>query len=474
MNDRIFCDLIMFIKRHSVLCLFCLVYFVYYLNFRSIGSGDTVPASLLPFSVLENHNLYLDQFIHYYAPDSDQVYFLREINGHFLSIYPIVIPILITPLYIISYIFLKLNGYPIDMSYPGFSLTVAVMEKISASLITSTSVIFVYLSLKELVNKTAVVAALIYAFATNTWTISSQALWQHGLVELLLSMSIFLVLRNEKQSSNKLIVLLGILSGVFVFNRPIDSILLIPIIYYVFELRGIRIVYYISAAFLSGVPFLFYNLYYFGSLFGGYGNLLGEFDFGSGMILRLVGLLISPSRGLFVYTPILFLSILGYFNVSQISNKRIKRFLWIFGYSILAQLIAYSAFVMWWAGWSFGPRFLIGMLPALAIFLGLFIKDINLDIKNSKNLFMISILFILLIWSVFAQFVGAFYYPNGNWDGEPNVDYHPEKLWDWRDTQLMRAFNAGMVSPGDVSWPSQVFKFGLYRASMIYFIPAKK
>jgi hypothetical protein len=89
------------------------------------------------------------------------------------------------------------------------------------------------------------------------------------------------------------------------------------------------------------------------------------------------------------------------------------------------------------------------MLPVLAIFLGLFIKDINLDIKNRKNLFVIGFLFILLIWSVFAQFVGAFYYPNGNWDGEPNVDYHPEKLWDWSDTQLMRTFSAGMISPGN-------------------------
>jgi len=200
---------------------------------------------------------------------------------------------------------------------------------------------------------------------------------------------------------------------------------------------------------LSGAPFLFYNLYYFGSFFGGYATLLGGFSFGSEMIFRFIGLLVSPSRGLFIYTPIMLLSILGYFKVSQISNNRIKKFLSFFSYSILALLVAYSAFIVWWAGGSFGPRFLTGMLPVLAIFLGLFIKDINLNIKNGKNLLVICLLFILLIWSVFAQFVGAFYYPNGNWDGEPNVDSHPEKLWDWRDTQLMRTFSAGMISPGN-------------------------
>ena len=47
------------------------------------------------------------------------------------------------------------------------------------------------------------------------------------------------------------------------------------------------------------------------------------------------------------------------------------------------------------------------------------------------------------------QFVGAFYYPNGDWDGSLNVDLYPEKCWYWNDTQIMRSFNAGIISPGN-------------------------
>jgi hypothetical protein len=83
------------------------------------------------------------------------------------------------------------------------------------------------------------------------------------------------------------------------------------------------------------------------------------------------------------------------------------------------------------------------MLPGLAIFLGLFIKGINLNLRNKKNIFLISILSLLLVWSVFVQFIGAFYYPNGN------LDENSSRFWDWRDTQINRAFNAGMVSTGD-------------------------
>ena len=138
--------------------------------------------------------------------------------------------------------------------------------------------------------------------------------------------------------------------------------------------------------------------------------------------------MISPSRGLFVYTPIMLFSILGYFKVFQLTNSRIRNFLFVMGISILALIAVYASFGMWWAGWSYGPRFLTGMLPALAMFLGLYLKDISFDIKRRRNLFVICIFSILLIWSIFAQLVGAFYYPNGGWDANPNVDLHPERV----------------------------------------------
>jgi hypothetical protein len=167
------------------------------------------------------------------------------------------------------------------------------------------------------------------------------------------------------------------------------------------------------------------------------------------MITGLVGLLASPSRGIFIYTPIILFSIVGYFKISKLSNSNVKKFLLISGISILGQILIYSAFVIWWGGWSYGPRFLTGILPVLFIFLGLYLKDAHINIKQKTNLFIIFIFSILLIWSIFVQFVGVFYYPNGYWDGSPSVDLHPEKCWYWNDTQIMRSFNAGITSSGN-------------------------
>lgn len=435
-------------KKHEVLLLFFIIYFIYNMNVRPIASGDTIPASLLPFSILENHNIYLDNFYSYWTNAHYITYFVAQAKGHYLSAYPIATPVLVTPLYVLPYLLLKLCHYPIDMSNPGFNLIVSIMEKLTASFIATIAGIFVFLSLKELIDrKIAFIGTMVFAFATNTWTISSQALWQHGLVELLLAVSIYIVLLNEKRQSDINIIYLGILSGLFVFNRPVESVLLVPILYYILNLRDRRIAYYFASMALFGGPFLLYNFYYFGSLFGGYNSLLSMFSVNSDNLISLTGLLISPNRGLFVYTPILILSFFGYLKLLQIENKNIRNFLLIFGLSISIQILIYSSFKIWWAGWSYGPRFLTGVLPALAIFLSLQIKHyFDQRIQDKAAFFVLCLVGVLLTWSIFVQFIGAFYYPNGNWDGTPqSVDQYPERLWNWNDTQIGRSFNEGII-----------------------------
>ncbi|VVB71649.1 Uncharacterised protein [uncultured archaeon] len=437
-----------FIKDHERLSLFALFYIIYILNTRTIGAGDTIPASLLPFCILENHNLYFDIFYPYFSNSYPYVWFLMQAKGHYLSLYPIVTPLIITPLYILPYFFLKLLHYPIDISNPGFMQVVLLLEKLIASLIAALSGVFVFMSLKELINiRVATIVAVVFAFGTNTWTISSQALWQHGMVELLLSIILYVVIINEKRATNINIVILGILSGLFTFNRPIDSILLIPLIYYILDKKDQRIIYYFVSMLLISLPLTIYNFYYFGNLFGGYTGLLSQFSLNSATPFNFVGLLLSPSRGLLVYTPIILGSVLGYHELSKLSTSKTRNFLLMFGPVVILQIISYSLFRTWWAGWSYGPRFLTGMLPVLMVFLGYCLKDYFESSKlNKRDMLFLSLLSVLLVWSIFVQVVGAFYYdPNFGWDGDPNIDSHPERLWELSNNQIIRSFNSGPI-----------------------------
>jgi len=378
---------------------------------------------------------------------------VQNINGHYLSTYPIVTPVLITPLYVIPYLILKIFNYPMNMLDPEFQLVVAVMEKISASIIASLSCMFVFLILNRLViKKIAVLTTLIYAFGSSTWSVSSQELWQHGLAELLLAMLIYFVILNETRYSNKTVSVLGALLALFIFNRPADGFLVLPILLYIIIFYKEKIIYFAVPLFIISLPFIFYNFYYFKTIFGGYSSMISYLGLNYTLLSNLLGLLLSPSRGLLVYTPILILSIPGYLLARDICSKKIKFLLLIYGPIIIIQIMFYSSFAIWWAGWSYGPRFLTGMLPILFIFIGLYLNQYLL-IEGFDRKILILIL-LLSIWSIFVQVVGAFFYPNGWWNGIPtNIDAHPERVWDWSDSQIIRTFLAGPAvhNPWD-SW----------------------
>jgi hypothetical protein len=188
-------------------------------------------------------------------------------------------------------------------------------------------------------------------------------------------------------------------------------------------------------------------MFFFQNVFGGYANLLSEFTLSSSFMVNLSGLLISPSRGLLIFSPILLLSLFAYPRIKDIDAESLRTFLYMAGISILMQLAVYGCFRVWWAGHCYGPRFLVCLLPFLVTFVGLFLNGwLHFDRIRGKEVIYLALVAILLIWSIFVQAVGAFFYPNGNWDGTPqNVDLSPDRLWDWNDNQISRSLHSGPI-----------------------------
>jgi hypothetical protein len=438
--------LVTFLKKYKgPIMIFLVIMLAYNLNFRTVGANDSVPASLTPFSLLEYHTLTLDHFSAYYNMTVGSTYFFQPERGHILSEYPIVLPLVITPLYVLPYVIMQAAGCSMTLPNPGFLLSIAWMEKISASIIASLSVVFIYLSLRELTDKRiSILCTLAYAIATNTWVISSQDLWQQGMTELLLSIIIFLILINERKSDVKNVMLLGVMSGLLIFNRPSDSILILPAIAYVLSLKNNSLLNYIIPAAIVSLPFIGYNIYYFGSTFGGYSNMSSGFVINGSVLTNFLGLLISPSRGLFVYTPIALFAVAGFFYVKKIPNDRIRVFLYASALAVFLEIIVYSLYSGWWAGWSYGPRFLTCILPLLIIFISLSLpKNIVLKAPRKKDAAVLSAFIVLLALSVCVQAIGAFCY-NDNWDASPvSVDNSPARVWDIQDTQIIRSLDLG-------------------------------
>src|SRR5262249_4339403 len=152
-----------------------------------VVSGDSQATKVLPLSILQQGNLYVDQFASAYLgtewwpidiPHEQRLHSIRLLKGHWLSAYPVVIPIVIAPLYVPLSWFLV--HYRIPYDDPLTLQILDLMEKVSASLIASLAVLVLFWALCRLTQRaTALLLTLIYALASNTWVIGSQALWQH-------------------------------------------------------------------------------------------------------------------------------------------------------------------------------------------------------------------------------------------------------------------------------------------------------
>lgn len=303
---------------------FVIIFFLFFLIYNTVStidipSGDVGPASLLPFCLIYHHNVYFD-FFSSIAQSPSYSYAFSVVNGHYVSFFPIVTPVIVTPIYGISALFSYILAIPLTPN------DFFILPKTSAAVIAALSVSVFYLTGKELFSKkTALITSVIFALATSTWSVSSRALWQHGTTELLLILMVYFIIRNERLFSARNIVVLGILSGLFIFNRPPDSILLIPVVFYAMWYMRSKIHYYVIGGLIGGLPFLFYNVLIFGNIFGGYNENFKLFILSFDFISNYIGLIVAPNVGLLIFSPVLVLMLFGIFRLGEIRNSRIRQ-----------------------------------------------------------------------------------------------------------------------------------------------------
>ena len=416
------------LKKYDYLFLLFGVFLVYCSWTTLLIPNDTVGTNTLPYSILGDHTVYLDEL--YQSHPDDRTFKYRFINvgdDHYASLFPIVTPVLVTPLYLIPFVF----------NVPDSDLLQIAMAHIASALISALAVVFIYLACRHISNrKIALLSALVFAFATSTWSISSQSLYPHGMSELLLAIMIFLVIKNESCPSPWNIGFLGICSGLFFFNRPSDSILLLPVIGYILWYHREKTGLYFLAGFLSGLPFLMYNVLLFHNPFGGYSHIASRLSPDVTIFTNYLGLLFAPNRGLFVFTPILLLAIFGFWIIRD-NNKPVCRFLVGSIIAMAITVLVYASFDDWQGGDMYGPRYLTCVLPYLIIGLCIFFDHIA---KKPRNIIVMGIIILLIAFSVFVQCIGVFYFrPSSN-----QQEFWPDQFcsynaWDYTDLVIINS-----------------------------------
>jgi len=176
--------------------------------------------------------------------------------------------------------------------------------------------------------------------------------------------------------STRLLLGVGFLLGYSVITEY-PSVLIVGILflYTFYKLSNRRrISWVILTGALVAAGWMTYNTYIFGSPFElGYSHseLWTEQHHTGFMSLTrphweaLWGITFSPFRGLFVLSPLLLLAVPGFVLWYRSGEHRPE--FWITLTNVSAMFLFNSSSIMWWGGFTIGPRYLLPMLPFMAL-----------------------------------------------------------------------------------------------------------
>ena len=123
---------------------------------------------------------------------------------------------------------------------------------------------------------------------------------------------------------------------------------------------------FVPAPAILAALLLAYNLYYFGTLNGGYEGHSATHAFTPGqMIPAFYGLLLSPNRGLLIFSPVLLAGFAG-LGVA-LTRRREPLLLEYVAVATLLTIVFYSSNPLWHGSFSYSYRFLVDLTPGLAL-----------------------------------------------------------------------------------------------------------
>ena len=419
------------LRASLLIGLCCLL--VYNANLRAISAGDAYPARYLPFAIWRYHSILLDPIATLTAQGRDGTAFwmVHVPGGHIISLYPVVLPVLLAPLYLPAAGYLHLRGWTDGR----LDHTARVMEKLSASLVAALSASLLYLLLRRrAAAPIALLLTLAYAFGTTTWVVSSQALWQHGMAELLV-IGLLLLLTGPCTVPQALAA--GLLCGLIAGNRPPDVVLAAALGAYGLFWAGRRAALLAAAAALPMGLVLLYNLGVAGHFAGGYGLMGKPRFFQHDLLSGLGGLLFSPTRGLFIFSPFLLFLVLAWRYLPRDHGERGLTLAISAGVAL--QLLLYAK-ADWRAGISWGPRYMTDLLPLLLWML----VPVVATLRGLGR-----VCFLLAVGAAVAiEAIGAFWYTGVTDSAIFAIDSGPHQMraaWNWRNAPFVASLQHGLA-----------------------------
>jgi hypothetical protein len=315
------------------------------------------------------------------------------------------------------------------------------MDRRLAAIVAAAYVVIVFLTARLVLSEGAsLLVALAVALGTPVWSSASRALWSHTWDLVLLGLVVHHLLAVGTGRGRLRPVLLATLLAWSYFTRPTSAIALAIVGLWVAACaRHAALPLGATLAVWLGL-FFAYSWHHFDQILPHYygASRLALAHFGE----ALAGNLLSPSRGLLVYVPMLLWMAFLLVRYRRCLGARplVLACLAV----VTLHWIAVSGYPHWWGGHSYGARLMTDTLPwwtALAV-LGLRARQearaAAPQAGAASGRIEVAIGIGLVVLGVAVNAPGALSSRSWAWNVLPDdVDLHPSRLWDWTDPQFL-------------------------------------
>lgn len=304
----------------------------------------------------------------------------------------------------------------------------------------------------------AAAVALTFAFATPAWSTASRALWQHGPSMLFLSVVLLAAVRSA--ADDRWVAALGPALGLAFVMRPTNAVPIVAFTVWVSVAHRRRLLPFLAGLAVILVPFALVNLRIYGSVLAPYYRPGAQGNGNPRFLEAMLGNLVSPGRGLFVFSPILFAGVVGLaLKIRRHEAGGLDLAVWA---TILGHWLLISNSENWWGGHSIGPRLFSDMVPLLiyaAVPVLLPPWPPWFEFRRLARMGLAASAGLALLLSLGVQFQGATMHSMWCWNVVPaNVDNQPSRVWSLRDPQVL----AGVRSLTDGrSWSTETVSGGV-------------
>ncbi len=269
---------------------------------------------------------------------------------------------------------------------------------------------------------------------TSLASVAGAALWSHTLALLLALVAVDLVVAAETERRPVRWAWLGVMLFAAYLCRPTMAVFAVAVLgWTAWRDRRRALMAGIAIAVLLAA-FAAFSIREFGEWLPPYYRM--GMSGGAFTASALAGLLVSPSRGLLVFSPIL---------LAAWAARPLARQDWPLGAGWLlvavgwplALVAALSRWEMWWGGGCYGPRLLADTLPGLFL---LTLRTWPVRRPAGARWLGIVVLAAAALGSAWIHVAQGLYNPwVQHWNVEPSIDTDPWTRFDWRFPQFLHS-----------------------------------